>query len=134
MEKLNFTKEARAKIEDGINLMMEAAYDNASAKGFHNLSPDNDHFIPITVANIHGEVSEFHDAWRIGKLDEPCDKAEKMEKLGLPPLSCGEEELADIIIRALDTAARLGYDIGAAVTAKHLYNTTRPMLHGGKKS
>lgn len=132
MEKLN--KVVRNKIENGLNLLLDVAHANAKLKGFHQLSKTTDQFIPMTVANMHGEISELHEAWRKGQLGQPCDKADKMAGMGLRPLSCAEEELADIIIRAVDTAARLGIDIGAAVTAKHLYNTTRPMLHGGKKS
>jgi hypothetical protein len=43
-----------------------------------------------------------------------------------------EEELADIIIRAMDTACVFGLDIGNAVKLKHEYNKTRPHKHGGK--
>lgn len=41
-------------------------------------------------------------------------------------------ELADVIIRALDTAARLGIDIDAEVAPKLAYNRTRGHRHGGK--
>jgi NTP pyrophosphatase (non-canonical NTP hydrolase) len=51
---------------------------------------------------------------------------------GRRPLTCIEEELADIIIRTLDTAQAFGVDIDRAVTAKMAYNATRPHRHGGK--
>lgn len=41
-------------------------------------------------------------------------------------------ELADIIIRTLDTAAAWGIDIDAAVQTKMAYNRTRPHMHGRK--
>ena len=41
-----------------------------------------------------------------------------------------EEELADIVIRALDVSRRLGIDIMRAIGAKHAYNVTRPFRHG----
>jgi NTP pyrophosphatase (non-canonical NTP hydrolase) len=88
----------------------------------------------VYVANEHGEVSEFWEAFRKGTLHEPCDKAPKMVALGLPALSCVEEEVADIIIRALDTAQAYGVDVAKALAVKHAYNTTRPTLHGGKKA
>jgi hypothetical protein len=86
----------------------------------------------VFVANMHGEVSEFWEAFRAGKLDAPCDKAEKMKALGLPPLTCASEEIADSIIRALDSAAEFGVDVAEAVATKIAYNSTRAFLHGGK--
>lgn len=41
-------------------------------------------------------------------------------------------ELADIIIRTLDTASRLGIDLDAHVATKLAYNRTRGLHHGGK--
>jgi NTP pyrophosphatase (non-canonical NTP hydrolase) len=88
----------------------------------------------VFSANLHGEVSEFWEAFRDGTLNEPCDKAHKMEALGLQPLTCAEEEIADALIRTLDTANAFGVDVAKAVAAKIAYNATRPKLHGGKKA
>jgi NTP pyrophosphatase (non-canonical NTP hydrolase) len=100
----------------------------SSSKGFKDE--------PVTVAtmtsNLTGEVSELWEAYRAGKLNEPCDKAEKMLKLGLPALTCAEEEVADVIIRALDTAKDLGIDVARAVSVKHEFNKARPHRNGGK--
>lgn len=84
------------------------------------------------LMNLHSEISEAWEAYRAGKLFLPCDKAEKMQAMGLKPLSCIEEELADIVIRVFDTSEALGIDIEAAVAAKHEYNMSRPIRHGGK--
>jgi hypothetical protein len=84
------------------------------------------------TANQHGEASEFWEAFRAGTLDQPCDKWEKMAKMGLPMLTSAEEEIADEIIRALDKAQAHGVDVAKAVATKHAYNTSRPALHGGK--
>jgi NTP pyrophosphatase (non-canonical NTP hydrolase) len=86
------------------------------------------------TANQHGEASEFWEAFRKGKLDKPCDKAAEMVALGLPPLTNGEEEIADEIIRALDKAEAHGIDVAKAIAGKHAFNKTRAMLHGGKKA
>jgi NTP pyrophosphatase (non-canonical NTP hydrolase) len=43
-----------------------------------------------------------------------------------------EEELVDTIIRILDLAGRMGFDIEGALRAKMAYNETRPYRHGGK--
>ena len=55
-----------------------------------------------------------------------------MEALGITPLSCAEEELADIIIRCLDNARRLNINILMAIQSKHAYNQTRQRMHGKK--
>lgn len=109
-----------------LNDLARMAYTNATAKGFH----DGDRApLPISrvaefVANLHGEASELWEAARKGKLGDLCDK-------GIP-LTCAEEELADILIRCLDTATALGINIGRAVATKHAYNLGRPRMHGGK--
>jgi NTP pyrophosphatase (non-canonical NTP hydrolase) len=84
------------------------------------------------TSNQHGEASEFWEAFRKGTLDKLCDKAEKMQAMGLPPLTNAEEEIADEIIRALDKAQAHGVDVAKAVAVKHAFNTGRPLLHGGK--
>lgn len=86
----------------------------------------------VMTANQHGETSEFWEAYRKGALDQPCDKAAKMEAMGLPALTNAEEELADVVIRALDKAQAHNVDIAKAVATKIAFNSGRPFLHGGK--
>lgn len=88
----------------------------------------------VYTANLHGEASEFWEAFRKGSLDKPCDKAEKMVALELPPLTDAEEEIADVLIRTLDQAQAHGVDVAKAVATKMAYNRTRPALHGGEKA
>ena len=88
----------------------------------------------VFTANQHGEASEFWEAFRSGKLNAPCDKSPKMEAMGLPSITCAEEEIADEIIRALDKAEAHGVDVAKAVATKMTYNASRPHLHGGKKA
>lgn len=105
-----------------LNEWAQAFWQNAEDHGFHEPGMNND---PATwCANIHGEVSELWEAYRKGKLDEPCDKP--------IDLTCAEEELADIIIRAAEIAVHKGLDIERAVSIKHAYNVCRPYKHGGK--
>ncbi len=98
----------------------------SASKGF------KDESVPVStmVANLHGEVSELWEAHRANKLTKPCDKADGMTKLGEVPLTCAEEELADILIRVLDTAHDLDIDIGRAVMVKDWYNQHRERMHG----
>ncbi len=88
----------------------------------------------VYTANQHGEASEFWEAFRAGKLNEPCDKADKMVQLGLPGLTNAEEEIADELIRVLDKADAHNADVAKAVATKMAYNAQRPFLHGGKRA
>lgn len=104
----------------------------AREKDWHNDNDSAEVFLTRACNNLHGEVSELWEAYRNGQLFAPCDKAEKMKVLGIAPLTCAEEELADIVIRALDDAERLAIDIGYAVARKHAFNAHREPRHGGK--
>ena len=117
-----------------VNFIATTVHQNALAKGFHGVTNDDEHFIDSQTNNLHDEISELHEAWRNGHWDDPCDKSAKMIEMGLPSLTCAEEEYADIIIRVLDQCARLNIDIGRAVAVKHEFNRSRPFLHGGKLS
>ncbi len=88
--------------------------------------------VAVFVANQHGEVSEAWEANRKSALELECDKAAKMAALGLPRLSNAAEEIADVIIRALDMAEFLGVDPAEAVAVKMAFNTSRPFKHGDK--
>lgn len=122
------------KVDRTLDELALTLHQNAVDKGFFDREETDDQFIERTCNNMHDEISELHEAWRNGNLRAPCDKASKMIEAGLVGLTCLEEELADIVIRAFDTAARMGVSIGTAVQQKHLYNTTRPYRHGNKKS
>jgi NTP pyrophosphatase (non-canonical NTP hydrolase) len=109
-----------------LNKIADVVHKNACAKGFHSEIETEDRFIERACNNLHDEISELHEAWRNGKLRYPCDK-------GIP-LTCLDEELADLIIRTLDISKCLNVDIQRAVETKHKYNTTRAHRHGNKKS
>lgn len=122
-----------------LGILQHSIHENAIEKGFYdgvNLASEepSKELVASLVANIHGEVSELWESFRKGTLNEPCDKAEAMSEMALLPLTCAEEELADIVIRALDSAGALGINLGEAIIAKHNYNTTRSHRHGGKKA
>lgn len=114
-----------------LNDLAKHFWEVASSKGFHDVEQDA-LGMPRYVANLHGEVSELWEAFRAGTLDKPCDKADKMRAAGTPVLTCAQEEIADIIIRTLDTAKALGVDVAFSVAAKDAFNQTRPPRHGGK--
>ncbi len=68
------------------------------------------------------ELSEAMEAYREGNPES--EKINGFSKV--------EEELVDTIIRILDFAGGMGYDIEGALRAKMAYNETRPYRHGGK--
>lgn len=117
-----------------INQWAQEVYDLAAQKGWHDNdgARDRGELIASYLMNLHSEVSEAWEAYRAGRFDKPCDKSDKMAAMGIKPLTCAEEELADVIIRAMDNAVALGIDIEAAIVAKHAYNATRGHRHGGK--
>jgi hypothetical protein len=84
--------------------------------------------------NLVGEVAEMFESYRSGTLHKPCDKAAKMEANGIPVLTAEEEEVADVVIRALDYGGRFNVDVAKAVLAKHQYNRTRGYRHGNKQA
>lgn len=108
-----------------LNQLANMVHHNAIDKGFHPMSEPIETFIANQCNNMHGEIQELWDSWRAGTQWDQCDKP-------VPNLSCTGEELADIIIRALDVSRRLNIDIVAAINMKHQYNTTRPHKHGKK--
>ena len=113
-----------------LNEIADAAHANAKAKGFHDDGLSREQFVVRHCCLLHEEVSELFSSVRSGKIDELCDKTDKMLALGLPALTCAEEEYADIVIRVLDQCRRLGIDIQRAIESKHAYNLTRPHMHG----
>lgn len=113
-----------------LNTLAEKMYLEAKGKGFH---PDDEQpNLANYLMNLHGEISELWEAYRKGQLNELCDKSKKMKELGLGELTCFEEELADIIIRAFDTAGAFKIDVAKAVYVKMMFNRSRPFRNGGK--
>jgi NTP pyrophosphatase (non-canonical NTP hydrolase) len=123
-------------VDKGLSLNEIAGFVHrlAREKGFYDKEESDDAYVERACNNLHDEVSELHTAWRSNQLRELCDKADKMREAGIEPMTCLEEELADVIIRCCDNAIRLGVDIEDAVIRKHRYNQTRPHRHGNKRS
>lgn len=94
-----------------LNKLATDIHELAKAKGWHSFKETNGQFLTRAHNNMHGEISELWESNRAGTLGTLCDKAEKMREAGLEPLTCAEEELADIVIRVLDSVKRMGSHI-----------------------
>lgn len=70
--------------------------------------------IPTKLCLVHSEISEGLEGFRKGLMDDH-----------LPHRPMLEVELADAVIRILDTAGALGYDLGGAIAEKLAYNAQR---------
>lgn len=76
------------------------------------------------LALVSTEVAEAIDDVRHGRWQTTTNEKGKPEGLG--------SELADVIIRACDTAGAMGIDMEAELRAKLAFNRTRSHRHGGK--
>jgi hypothetical protein len=126
-------KELLVDMMDALGSMI---HQNAVEHEFHDFSELDTHFMNRELMNLVTEATELRDAERDGVLFELCDKAEKMKALGEEPLTCIEEEYADIIIRAFDQLIRLTRNkanprsVGQIILVKMILNQSRPIKHG----
>lgn len=95
------------------------SYANAVAKGFW----PEDANLTEKLALITCEVAELIEAHREDPLAD-CDKP--------IPLSCEEEEIADIFLRLVDFCEHRVIDLARVARIKHSYNLTRPVKHQKK--
>lgn len=102
-----------------VNSKANQVYEMAKSKGWW----DNPREDGTLIALMHSELSEALEASRHGN-----PKSEH-----IPEFSAIEEEMADVVIRAMDYCRARGYELGSAIEAKIAFNAGRERMHGGKK-
>lgn len=137
--------------ETGLNRLAAEIHQTAKEHGWYDTKRE----LPECIALMHSELSEALEAYRdgeplmyCGSKNKACEDKDAVKiKIGgkeyfTPCVICDAPdkkpegvavELADCIIRILDTCAFMGIDIERAIRAKMEYNRTRPYRHGGKK-
>jgi len=119
-------------------MLADEIHDNAAAHGFW----DHDRNFGEMIALAHSELSEALEAHRDRQIpvwylhDKDCPRYPWPTALKPGGCTCVAKpegvavELADCIIRCLDTMASLGVDVDQVVRDKMAYNASRPHKHG----
>ena len=109
---------SKSIVVSAINDMALDVHQNAIEKGWWEGRRSDGELIAL----IHSEVSEGLEWLRNGNGQSDHIP----EFLGI------EEEMADVVIRVMDTCEARGWRLGEAIIAKHNFNQTREKKHGGK--
>jgi NTP pyrophosphatase (non-canonical NTP hydrolase) len=91
---------------------------------------DDDRTFGEMIALLHSEVSEALEEYRDHGLADVTSTL-LVEGQVAKPLGVGSE-LADVLVRLLDTCERTGIDLEYEFERKLAYNATRGYKHGGK--
>jgi len=103
-----------------VNDLMVRAHANSKAHGFWDGPQNTSEKLMLIVT----ELAEACEWLRMDTGDGPAPSNH------IPEFSGFTEELADVVIRAMDLAGSRKADLGGAILAKMKYNESRPIKHG----
>ena len=131
-EKFPVIKKVKDFVDRAVELNGGLATLNQLAKKVHALAVEKgwwegERSVSEQIANFHDEISEAWQEYRNGNHPTFTYYNPGSEKPEGFPI-----EMADLIIRVLDTCAAYNIDIEAAIRLKHEFNKTREWRHGGK--
>ena len=104
------------KLEEGIELLSEVAWETAEVNGFHSTDMEEG----TAIALMHEELSEA--LWAVRHGNPESKKIEGFSNL--------EEEMADVVIRVMDFCQEKGLRLSEAVVQKMIVNAKREYMHG----
>lgn len=115
-----------------VTLQLFSEFFNSASRMVHQNALDHGwHEKPRTpgdlIALMHAELSEALEEIR----DHPEPTHVYVRESDGKPEGFGVE-IADVIIRAMDTAELMGIDLGGLIVEKMIFNKSRPYRHGGK--
>lgn len=96
-----------------VSYLQDVCYSSSLKAGWWDDHGDK-YIIPTKLCLIHSEISEAMEGIRKDLMDDH-----------LPHRKMGEVELADAIIRIMDLAGALNYDLENAIIEKMEYNLNR---------
>lgn len=124
-----------------INALAQEIHEIARSKGFWDKERNMGEMLMLATSELaealeehrsnkpaiyheHSQACEvyFHDNFDVAGEPPECTCSPKPEGIAV--------ELADCIIRCLDTMQSLGVDIDAVIKEKMAYNAGRPFMHG----
>lgn len=108
--------DVQAQAERVFKHIQDTVYATALKKKFYDHDPSD----LECLAQIHGEISEVLEAFRIG--NPPSEKIQGCTQ--------AEEELIDALIRIFALSARRGFNLGRHIFSKMQINESRPEKHG----
>ena len=112
--------------------MAGVAWANAERSGFHDARREMEPWQADIWCSLMLMVTEIAEAAECLRDAESYDELKRCSiRKGQKPEGF-LSELADVVIRIMDTTEHMGVGLGDIIRAKNEYNASRPFMHGRK--